>query len=243
MEPQIPTLNTVCGVLEQNNNPLTEIKPMPGIPPSFESYTNRWEYVDQFPVSVGSVDTDIHRFAPMSVNNTDGNILPFYMLPFRTSRFWNGSVDIKLWAIIPERYGGKFQIIYLPNHLIDAQIPMNLDKQQRYILKEWDLSASDTCEFTVSGFNTILQRPTYYNDLPPAYTDDPSNVYTLSYPAIRTQRRTYHFGTIIIRVIQELQPGSIYPDTIDIVMYKSYPQATFQTITDFRNVTYHSINL
>lgn len=241
MEPQVPTLNTVCGTLEQNNNPLTEIKDMPGIPPSFESYLNRWEYMSQTQVTTGKVGEVVLRFNPMSINNSDDNCWPFYMLPFRTSRFWNGTIHLKLWAVIPERYGGKFQIIYLPNTFTGDVI--KTDELQRYILKEWDLTATDTCEFSISGFNTLLQRPTYYNDLPPAGTDDPTMVYYLSFPRIKTQARTYQFGTILVKLIQELQPGSIYPETIDLVLYKSYPDASFQTITDFRTDLHHSISI
>jgi len=241
MEPQVPTLNTVCGTLEQNNNPLTEQKDMPGIPPAFESYLNRWEYMLQMPVSTGNVNKTILTINPMQLNNTDNNCLPFYMLPFRTSRFWNGTIHLKLWAVIPERYGGKFQIIYLPNTFKGDTV--TTDELQRYILKEWDLTATDTCEFSISGFNTLLQRPTYYNELPPAHTDDPSGLFTISFPTITTQKRTYDFGTILVKVIQELQPGSIYPETIDLVVYKSYPDSTFQTITDFRNFTSHAIDI
>jgi len=241
MEPQIPSLNNVCGVLEQNNNPLTEPKDMPGIPPSFESYLSRWEYMLRIPVSTGRVNENVSRFPPMFINNANNEFMPLHMIPFRTSRFWNGTIHFKLWAVIPERYGGKFQILYLPNHFDDS-LPKT-DELQRYILKEWDLTATDTCEFSVKGFNTLLQRPTYYNELPEGHTDDPSSLYTFSFPAITTQRRTYHFGTIIIRIIQELQPGSIYPDTIDLVLYKSYPESSFQTITDFRNLTSHAIDI
>lgn len=240
MEPQVPALNTVCGTLEQNNFPLTEIKPMPGIPPSFASYLSRWEYMTQFPVTVNELNTELFRFKPMLLNNTDSGFLPPFLLPFRTAKFWNGSIDIKLWAVIPERYGGKFQIIYLPNHM-DSSVPGKLDSQQRYILKEWDLSATDTCEFSVKGFNTILQRPTYYNETPSVKRGKPTDLNYIDYPDVKTEARTYDFGTIIIKLIQELQPGSVFPETIDVVVYKSYPDSSFQTITDFRNETTHSI--
>lgn len=241
--PAQPPPQTVCMTLEHSGVPVDEQEMITDIPPDFGWMTLLQRYQTSFTVDKNDLpQKELLSLNVLNVEDVSGGDpgyiknMTWAMVPFLGSRWWNGVVSFKLVAIKAPRITGKILVRYS----FDPYDDFKQDSRRRSIAKEWDLGQSSTCEFDIVGANTIRARPTWVPHVKNGKYH-PGTVYGASWLEQATPIQTYHFGSLCIELAQKLQVGSIFPDKIRILVFKSFKNAEFYMPTDFRGEMPHSL--
>lgn len=239
--PQQPLPQTVCMTLEHSGVPVGESELITDIPPDFNWMSQIQTYDFQFRYQ--NTDEPQKELANFEVHNmitrADGNpewlttlgTCPWQAIPFLCSKWWNGTISYKFIAIKPPRVTGKLLIRYS----FDPSDTFENDTKRRSVAKEWDLGTTSECEFKITAVNTIRARPTW---IPKVKTSTDPGVAV----ATATQympKQTWHMGRVSIEAAQRLQVGSIFPDSIRILVFRVFELENVYMPTDFRGNSSH----
>lgn len=243
--PQVPLPQTCFGVLEHTGLPYSDNENITDIPPDFGWMTEINSYMGSFQYSVmDEIGVTKHEFSVQAPNyeaNTkpwvkkDAHPMIWQNIPFMSSKWWTGVPSFKFLAIKPPRVAGKLLIRFsFVNRLAGDDSPLDGDKLYRSILKEWDLGASNEFEFDVPALNILQTRPTWIPSTPKPFNisglSQNSGFFCLQQP----NPFTWMMGRIYVEPCQSLQPGSIFPDTIRILIFRSFKNTEFYTPQDPR---------
>nr|UMO75672.1 MAG: putative capsid protein 2 [Polycipiviridae sp.] len=251
--PQTPVPQTCFGVLNEMGQTLDSQQIM-DFPPDFSWMSSMEIYIDafRFPKVSNVADTRKELWKSMVLDYNPGvtgeeprhslgqGLKTWHMIPFMTSKWWTGVVKYRFMAIKPERVTGKLLLTYYPDGALNQGSPLPVDTLRRSIKKEWDLGQSSDFEFEISAFNVIEARPTWIPRF--SFADSMilldqqriSRFCTWSVPI-----PSYNLGVIQIEEAQELQPGSIFPDSIRILVFMSVQDAEFAVQCDPRSNKTH----
>lgn len=148
----------------------------------------------------------------------------WHYLPFLCSRWWTGAVSLRFMAIKPELVTGKLLITWRPD-VAEMVQEDHKDALHRRIKYEWDLGTSNEYSLDITGYNVTALRPTWLFG-----TRAMSDGQIGSQPPLMS----YTAGVVTVEVAQLLQPGSLYPDSIRILVFQSFKNCSFHTSTDAR---------
>lgn len=234
--PLQPLPQTVMATLEHSGIPTSLPNLITDIPPDFGWMSQIQNYVGSFEYkTISEPQTMLHmRNAHVEKEISGGNperaIATWTTFPLLCSKWWNGIIGYKLLAIKPPRVTGKILVRYS----YDPWEDFENDKRRRMIAKEWDLGQSSECEFDVVGMNTIQARPTWLPMIDEVFK---KNEMVFSRQCLGEQE--WHFGSLRIEAAQRLQVGSIFPDSIRILIFQVYKNSEFYMPTDPRGHTNH----
>lgn len=235
--PLQPLPQTVCCTLEHSGVPMSEPENITDIPPDFSWMTEMQLYDHSFEYKITHNPKDeldsynVQNWRHIVNGSPEGMpFSPWTLLPFYGSKWWNGTVSFKFIAIKPERVTGKILIRYS----FDPYDDFTKDTRYRSIAKEWDLGQSAECEFDVQAANTIRARPTWV-----PLVNSTTSVNDGSFLTQKIPLQEWHLGTIKIESAQRLQVGSIFPDSIRILVFRVYKNCQFYMPTDFRGNAPH----
>lgn len=243
--PMTPLPQTCMGVLEHSGLPYADQANVTDIPPDFgwmssiQTYEGSFVY-DKTKDKIGDVLTYFNPLTPgIGSNSYLHDIAPVWPhIPFAASKWWNGLVSYKFVAIKPPRVAGKLIVRFWytrPDQLIDRK--QDPDPTMRGIAKEWDLAQTNIFEFDISALNPVQARPTW---LP--FID--ANISGFNNGADQSfSWAISSMGFITVQSAQRLQPGSIFPDTIRIFMFRVFKNANFYTPTDMRSRLYSCLTV
>jgi len=233
--PLQPLPQTVMGTLEHSGLPTSAIQMVTDIPPDFQWMSQIQNYVGSFiykntdePQKVLHM-RNAHVVQEKSDGNPENTTAVWTTFPLLCTKWWNGFIGYKLLAIKPPRVTGKILVRYS----FDPTDDFSSDTKRRMISKEWDLGQSSECEFDVTGVNTIQARPTWIPTISYAWMQDGA------FTTQQTPQQEWHFGSLQIEAAQRLQVGSIFPDSIRILIFQVYKNPTFYLPTDPRGHTHH----
>lgn len=225
-----PLPQTNQGILHQKGEFMTDQCYPPGNPFDFNLMFTRDCLTDSFTFKTTDMPGDVlfHEQAcqcPIqgsgvaTVGGTSYGIQTAYPWQFglSTNKFINTSIKLIFWAMKPPGMSGRILIEYSPPGA-------NFDTSQRAPAKEWDLSASNFCSFTIDAFTTGLFRRTNFSSL------DTGNPLLCNVTAPIYDER---YGQIRVVVASVLQSGSIYPTTIEIYVFFSFVNPQLRTIVGF----------
>lgn len=253
--PQTPVPQTCFGVLNELGSPLATEQIM-DFPPDFSWMANMEILIDSFrytnkkPETVESRKgiwtthvpeyTQANKAADPKIALIRG-LKTWHMIPFMCSKWWNGKVKYRFMAIKPPRVTGKLLITWYPDEPYDGQ-GYPTDDLRRSIKKEWDLGQSSDCEIEISAFNVIQARPTWiprFSFWDSTYVPLASKNRLAKFCSWSVPIPSYHMGTIRVEEAQLLQPGSIFPDSIRILVFMSFHDCEFATQCDPRSYRTH----
>lgn len=239
--PAQPTPLTNCGILSDFGVP-SDNQNITDIAPDFSWMTALEIFKGSF--RVGTDDTlnkKVYQIYPASKTDPqDGSSGPsltqtnadWHFLPFLTSRWWNGNIKLRFIAIKPPRVTGKLLFRWFP----DATVPTNITDQDllsRSIKYEWDLGLSNEFSIDISGYNVACLRPTWIPQVVGSWGDQSKgNHGSWAGFGIPPMQSTY--GRIDVSLANSIQPGSLFPDSIRILIFQSFPGASLHTSTDIR---------
>lgn len=241
----VPTPQTCYGTLESSGLPVSNFEAVTDIGPDFGWMSQINVYQGQFTVSVNDSATRLisavrYDREVLSDELTDTkqyvyDLTPSWHLPcFTAGRYWNGMVVYRFLAIKPPRVTGKLLVRF--SFAYGDFIAQ--DEQQRGVLKEWDLGQTNVCELDISAVNPVLARPTW---LPiQTFSSRPTSLPVFSAyqsPSIPS----FFMGNITVQVAQRLQPGGIFPDSIRILVFRSFKNFQNYIPTDMRGSQPHCL--
>lgn len=248
----VPTPQTCYGALESSGVPFSEVENITDIGPDFGwmSQVNVYQGSFTFKITdsaIGKTSAQLYETDVLSKEVTDGlqymhDFVPSWHMPcFTLGRFWNGSVVYRFLAIKPPRVTGKlvirYNFTYVHNSSTGQEDVLSKDTHQRGIVKEWDLGQSNTCEFEIAAVNPVLARPTWLPvQLVPFKNTANDPVYYARQHPTRAQSA---MGGFRIQVAQRLQPGGIFPDSIRILVFRSFKNFSTYVPTDMRGSQAH----
>ncbi|UHR49692.1 MAG: capsid protein [Guiyang polycipivirus 2] len=238
-EPMQPLPQTVCATLEHSGLPISQSEMITDIPPSIDWFSQIQLFKNMFSFTTLQKPREKLWETAVMPHREGGTLLsggtlgtadlPTYWnyLPFMGSKWWKGIVSYKLIAIKPPRVTGKILIRYS----FDPVYNFDEDAQRRSIAVEWDLGLSSEIEFDVHGLSPLEARPTY---IPSTLAlQAPSEVLWLKQIA---PIPTWTFGKLRFECAQMLNPGSIFPDSIRILVFMVYKNSQYFQPTDFRSL-------
>jgi len=238
--PAIPTPVTNMGTLA-DYGAISDHEPICDIPPDFSWMAGIEVFRESFSFSVDSpLEKEIYRIVPFSKlpagkrQNIQFLKADWHFIPFLTSRWWSGKVRLRFMALKPPRVTGKLLIRWTPD-LSDFSTSLG-DGLRRRIKYEWDLGTSNEYTVEISGYNITRLRPTWISRASLIY-QDPQRKYQScgqDYPIMQ-----YSVGGLDIIPAQSLQPGSLFPDSIRILVFQSWVDCDFHTSTDIRGSIGH----
>lgn len=251
--PNVPNPQTNEGTLEHTGIPLTPALNITDVPPDFGWMCQQWKYHTNFQVkAVGSTGNKIGDIVyttrvVMSDDDIDYDLAQWYDIPFACAKWWNGKISYRFTIIKPPRVPGKLLVkfrqdafnkrdVATDNNISNDHLPP--DFKYRSIVKEWDLAQSNQFEFDITGSTPIEARPTHLAPKKPKVNLGNNNYAIAEYI---TPWTTYEMGRITVEIAQGIIPGSIFPDTYDIIVEKSLKDAIFYTPTDPRTSGYLSL--
>lgn len=232
--PNQPTPMTNMGILADYGAP-SDNEMITDIPPDFswmagiETYHGYYEFkVSDLPGTSKLFYPTFKKDAADGIITLTGINADWHFIPFCTSRWWSGRPRLRFMAIKPKQVTGKLILQWYPD--LGAEGAANQDTElQRNIKYEWDLGTSSEYSLDLTGYNCTRLRPTW---LPTSRTES-GIVYQIP-PLVQ-----YTFGYVTLRVQHLLQPGSIFPDSIRILVFQSFQDCTFHTSTDIRGDRAH----
>lgn len=254
--PQLPQPQTCFGVLEHTGIPYSDPENVTDIPPDFSWMTETHALVKSFIYStqdeIGKKLSDWAAHAPdmqdVTTPDDESHPMTWQRLPFYVSKWWTGMVSYRFLAIMPSRVTGKILIRYtFENNVKNSPAidPKQYDTLYRGIIKEWDLGQSNIFEFDIPALDPIQARPTWL----PETKGFPLQVAgTLKKPWINYQAyqqinpSTWMLGRITCETAQNLSPGSIFPDSIRILVFRIFKNSTFYQPTDPRQSGPHALS-
>lgn len=240
--PQFPVPQTNYGVLEHTGLPIGEFKDVTDVPPDFGWMTLMQRYIGSFEYSKNSKIGDTLRKYSVLADVISGKrdmmreSITWQHIPFITSKWWTGSVSFKFIAIKPPRVTGKLLVRYFFTPA--SQDEVRGEDLCREVVKEWDLGQSNVFEFDLTSICPIGLRPTWLPRVQGTNATD-----AIGSRRIMPQEMIYPMyamGEIVIQPAQRIQVGSIFPDSIRILVFKCFKNATFSMPTDPRSTMPHS---
>lgn len=235
--PTQPLPQTVCATLEHSGVPYSDQINVTDIAPVFDWMFALQVFRHSFDYSVNDepgkelTSFNVHTLAEYPSGNPEYmKFTPWTVFPHFTSRWWNGLIGFKLVAIKPPRVTGKILVRYSFDPVGDFEG----DTKRRGISKEWDLGQSSECAFDINAPNTIHARQTWIPHTKEVHVD---NQYAFLGQDVPIQQ--WHYGTLRIEAAQRLQPGSIFPDRIRILVFQMFKRAEFYLPTDIRGSEPH----
>lgn len=245
----VPTPQTCYGTLEHSGMTTGPVIPITDVPPDFSWMTQINVFVGKFEVKQGDavgvekLNMDVLQFPDENARYIHELPPHWHTLPFCGSRWWNGMVTYKFLAIKPPRVTGKMILRY---SFISGEYNFNNDTKMRMVAREWDLGQSNTFEFDVSAMNPVQLRPTWlpWSDSTYAYqyTDagNRKNSNAVIFTCLqRPHPSQYRMGHISMSVAQRLQPGSLFPSSIRILVFRYFKNSNFYSASDLRGSQPH----
>ncbi|UHK03073.1 MAG: hypothetical protein GABPV1_gp3 [Guiyang argiope bruennichi polycipivirus 1] len=232
--PGLPQPQTNLGCLEHTGLNVDELELITDIPPSLDWMVGMNLFLESFEYKTDSPMTKalLSRAVMSRGNQSLGHLPPAWIkIPFTGSKWWNAMPCFKFIAIKPPRVTGKLLVRFSFRTPESVRTPGN-DLLQRGILKEWDLGATSQFEFDLSGVTNIRARPTW---IPRAASNDQHYMVK----PMELHPSIWWFGMIDVFPALRLQPGGIFPDSIRILVFRYFKNATFYTATDFSGVGNH----
>lgn len=241
--PRAPTVpqplpQTSFGVLEHTGLPYSEPLNVTDVPPDFEWMYSLQSFMGMFTYNKNDeIGNEISAFSVTSPyfgsDQKLWQMAPIWQhIPFTTAKWFNATFSFKMIAICPPRVTGKLLVRYsfTTPHTDVGNPPYTYDQLRRGICKEWDLGQSNIFEFDVTALSPIEARPTWIPEraFQQKAAVSPYVAQTLN-PSITS------LGMIRVEPAQYLQPGSIFPDSIRILVFRSFKNANFYTPTDPRS--------
>lgn len=230
--PQTPLPQTVLGVIEHSGFPVSQPELVTDIPPDFGWMSAMQEFIVSFEMnktqSPGTVLGE-HNFVHCFQDAKPEEYYPYWTeLPYFGSKWWSGIISYKLIAIKPPRVTGKILISYS----FDSAYNFDDNRKKLAISKEWDLGQSNVCEFDVSALNQLRLRPTR---IPVENINEyPNEVPSFVFQSQALPSHSWNLGKIRFEVASQLQPGNLFPDSIRILIFKSFKNFQGYIPTDFR---------
>lgn len=243
--PQTPTPQTNMGVVS-DFGALSDVENITDVVPDYSWMSSMEIYKEAFRWSVndapGKLLIKIFPTSKLDSANESRNIqllslLPadWHFIPFTSSRWWSGYPVVRLMAIKPPRVTGKLLISWYPDlHWLDESPDDTIKRSIKY---EWDLGESSEYSLMLSGYNITRLRPTWLNIFYGNSSAVNPNLRDSMSQAPPLMQCT--FGYLQVEVQNPLQPGSIYPDSIRILIFQSFSNTTFTTSTDLRGSRPH----
>lgn len=245
-EPPQPLPQTVCATLEHSGIPTSAIESITDVPPIFDWMALIQLYKSTFRVSVTNTPKEALFSTYVLVHNQTANgvisnkmPIPWNYIPFLASRWWSGTVSYKFIAIKPKAMTGKLLIRYAP----DPTYSFSDDSLRRNTSIEWDLGKSSEIEFDIPAFNPIEARPTWLPRVEPRKTVDPNSGYWIAWGGQSLPQVEWNFGWLTVEVAQKIVPGSVFPDSIRILVFQVFKNANFYLPTDLRGSSAHCLSL
>lgn len=244
--PAVPNPMTNMGVMSDYGAG-SEYEEICDIKPDFNWLSSYEIFMDSFRFDSSKVvGTELTAIYPMSkAYNTADNHEPYpirqiladwHFIPFLTSRWWSGSVRLRFMAIKPRQVTGRLLITWYPD-VSEYDMEPNKDTLRRKIKYEWDLGESNEYSLLISGYNTTRLRPTWIPGTP--FQSIPLKEGDVSACGILPPLANYTMGVLQVTVANPLQPGTLYPDSIRILVFHSFENTTFHTSVDIRGDSYH----
>lgn len=235
--PQAPVPQTCTGVLCDYGLP-SEPFQITDFPPDFS-------WMTQIPVFLQMIRFDENTIGDFEYINlpqvktwnpyNGKQFTPWLAFPFCCSRWWNGKVKLTFMAIKPSKVTGKILFMYYPDNAsfgyYEGSQPNNIGPK-----REWDLGLSSEFTLEIPGFNPIFARPTW---VPQVEHPDTSLIASMARHQVPYQELS--FGTLRMKVTQLLQPGSIYPSSVRILVFISFPDSQHYISCDPRSFQKMSI--
>lgn len=234
--PNQPTPMTNMGILADYGAPsdqenITDIPPDFGWMSGIETFITSWRfnqsdnpgtYQTFYPASKRSVGTSTLTMLDLRAD--------WHFIPFLSSRWWSGRPRLRFMAIKPKQVTGKMIIQWYPD--VGAEGPTSVDALQRNIKYEWDLGTSSEYSLELTAYNCTRLRPTWLH-----FSKTGQGSVYIAPPLVQF---SFGYGTISLQHL--LQPGSIFPDSIRILLFLSFSQCTFHTSTDIRGDRAHFLS-
>lgn len=247
--PTVPNPMTNMGVMSDYGAP-SGYEEISDIKPDFSWLSSYEIYLDHFVFSASdSSEKELTGVYPMAKeynakNNHRPvslyNIVPdWHFIPFLSSRWWSGKVQLRFMAIKPKDVTGKLLLTWYPD-VSEYDSSPGLDSLRRKIKYEWDLGQSNEYSMIISGYNTTRLRPTWIPYVP--FTPQLSQP-SVSSCGILPPLVNYTMGVVSVTVANPLQPGSLYPDSIRILVFHSFPDSSFHTSVDVRGDQIHTFGV
>lgn len=252
--PAVPPPQTVEAFLDHTPLPYSDTFNISDLPPDFEWMTSMHAYVGSFTYS--KTDRPSATLAQFSVNAPYINYKPgnsefgiphgadmvWQNLPFMCSKWWAGEVCYKFLAIKPPRVTGKLIMRYsFHNDYQATKQDLGSDSLYRGIKKEWDLGMTNEFEFDVTAFCPLTARPTWLQENQSASKQTGVGAFYTISAAQAINPSLYMMGKIYVQPAQFLQPGSIFPDSIRILVFRYFKQANFRQLSDPSHYQRHSL--
>lgn len=241
-----PPAQTVFGVLHDSGS-YTDSENITTLGPSFDWMSGMEIYLGSFTYGINDIGVlpKAKNIQPMVKYWWDEPIvhphqlpnMDWHLIPFCASKFWQGTCTIRLLAIKPPRVTGKLIIRYSPDFSTAGSYP---DTLMRGIKMEWDLGLTNDFSFEIPAYSTLKVRPTWL----PRYSENDNAIFTVNRPRFipwNFQLPAFHLGVFSVEAAQQLQPGSIFPDSIRILVFHSFKGSEFFMPTDMRGLSRHAM--
>lgn len=233
----------MMGILDSSGMP-SPLENVTTMAPDFGWMSGIDSYIGHFTVT-SDEKGEVFKFDPLNKNieKTSGieNLrqIDWHWFPFGTSRFWSGTCNIRFLAIKPPRVVGKLLIRYQPD--ITSLDRTKEDLKRRGVKIEWDLGLTNECVIEIPAVNPIKARPTWIPMVKVPYyagtTSDLSHHYWRHWEMYLS---TYSLGHVSVEVAQPIQPGSIFPDSVRILVFHNFVGSQFSVPGDCRSDNLHS---
>lgn len=250
---QVPPAQTNIGSLNECGLPLLNTIKLNGTPPNPELWTRRLEYVGDFKMPItkeaGSVLTtfNVGKVVGSSENDylsNDCNFIWPRILLLNSSVYFKTQVQFTFWAIKPPSTAGKIRIVYVPAHDDnDKSLSTTVEEGQddtdmRQYTWEWDLQTKPMFTITINGNNPNNMYPTCSETLIGAVNNQFANFHPFA--DVPFFNKTY--GRINIFVQNQYTPGSIYPDSFTVKIFKHFNNFESSVLVGPRTYAYHTVS-
>lgn len=226
---QPPPDQTVWGTLEMIDPPET-LNRLPGDPLLDQLLWKFDEYLTTFGVGTSDPpDRNLFCCDPLTVSYSDPSVdnepVPAWLLNMRTCAFANVVPKLTFQPVKPPGVSCRILILHVPRTVINsadgpcphqqAQVPLPNElgyPTYRTTKIEWD--CQQPISLTLPAWSNVLMRPMTY----PNY--DVGNVNDVS----MIPYENISGGLLLLRLAQRPMPGSIYPTSFNINVFKSYTE-------------------
>lgn len=162
-------------------------------------------------------------------------------VPFTMSKWWTGTYKLRVIAVMPPRVTGKIIVTWTgdaqPEFDKYGSIKNNPDTLYRRVKKEWDLGETKEFDILIPAFNVLESRPTWiprlsWRDM--SAKSATGRYFSNQFASWALPTVSWHMGAVWFRLAQDLQPGSIFPDSYRFLFFGSFVNAEFSVPTDPR---------
>lgn len=235
--PAIPTPMTNMGIISDYGAP-SDYENITDIPPDYSWMSALEVYKTMFTFSVNdAISKSLIQLYPCAKTDANRRLYKvdpdWHFIPFCSSRWWSGSPRLRFMAIKPPQVRGKLLITWTP----DISRVGYMDTISRSIKYEWDLGTSTEYSCDLTGYNCTRLRQTWVPTFPASTLTSMLSIG--QFPPMMQ----YTFGAFKVQVQSQLQPGSIFPDSIRILVFLSFQNTSFHTSTDLRGGSLHLFSL